>query len=84
MLYFAALAFIGLACAAFRWQVMFCVASLVFIICCIILSIQGALLWSAVLTASTSFIVVQISYVLGGALLSLRLRRVEAKKNLKV
>lgn len=84
MLYYAALAFIGLACAAFRWQIMFCAASLVFIICCVILPIQGALFWTTVLTAAASFIVVQISYVLGGALASLRLRRVEAKKNLKV
>lgn len=84
MIYFVALAFIGFACAtAFRWPVMFCLAALVLVACFTTLMVQGRGLAFASVQAVASFVVLQLCYVLGGAALSLRLRRIEAKKNLQ-
>lgn len=84
MVYFVALAFIGFACAtAFRWPVMFCLAALVLVACFAVLMLQGRGIAAAALQSVASFVVLQLCYVLGGAALSLRLRRIEAKKNLQ-
>ncbi len=83
MFYFAALALIGLACSAFRWSVMVCIAGLLTVACLAILLVRGAPLWSALPTAAATLVVVQVCYVVGGGLLSFRLRRIAAKKNLQ-
>ena len=84
MLYFTALALIGFACAtAFRWPVMFCAAALIFVMCFAVRASQGFPFGSALLTAAASLVLFQLCYVLGGAVLSLRLRRVGAKKNIQ-
>lgn len=83
MIYFATLALIGLACSAFRWSVMVCVAGMLALACMAILLVRGAPVLSAVPTAAATFFVVQIAYVVGGALLSFRLRRIAAKKNIQ-
>lgn len=84
MMYFAALALIGFACAtALRWPVMFCAAALIAVVSFTTLLLQGAGLAAALGQGLGSLVVLQLCYVLGGAVLSLRLRRLESKKNLQ-
>ena len=84
MIYYAVLALVGLACAtALRWPVMFCAAALIAIVSFTTLLLQGAGLLAALGQGVGSLVVLQLCYVLGGAVLSLRLRRIEAKKNLQ-
>ena len=84
MMYYVALALIGFACAtALRWPVMFCAAALIAVVSFTTLLLRGDGLASALGRGLGSLVVLQICYVLGGAVLSLRLRRIEAKKNLQ-
>ena len=85
MLYFTAVGLIGLACAtAFRWPVMFVFVALVALGCFTVRSGQGAPASVAAMNAIASALVLQLCYVLGGVLLTFRVRRVSAKKNLEV
>lgn len=85
MLYFSVLAIVGFAAAAaFRWPVMFGAAVLVSIAASIADRSMHASIGHSVLEAVASLLVVQIAYVIGGALFGLRLRRSEARKNLRV
>ena len=85
MLYFTAVGTIGLACAmAFRWPVMFVLAALVVVGCFTVRLGQGTPASVAAMKAIASGLVLQLCYVLGGFLLTVRIRRVSAKKNLEV
>ena len=84
MLYFTALAVIGFACAAaLRWPVMFLAGMSTFGTSFAVQWSQGIHSGFAALNAVTSFLILQVCYVLGGLVLSVRLRRVEAKKNIE-
>jgi len=84
MLYFAALAGIGFACAtALRWPVMFLVAISTFAMSLAVQWSQGVPLGFAALIAAASVLILQVCYVLGGLVFSVRIRRVEAKKNIE-
>lgn len=84
MFYFTALAVIGLACAAaLRWPVMFLVAMSTFAMSFAVQLSQGVAFGFAALIAVTSFLILQVCYVLGGLALSVRIRMVAAKKNIE-
>ncbi len=85
MLYFTAVGLIGLACAmAFRWPVMFVLAALVAVGCLAVQLRHGAPASVAAMDAIASSLILQLCYVLGGFLLTVRIRGVSAKKNLEV
>ena len=85
MLYFTAVGLIGVACAmAFRWPVMFVLAALVVVSCFVVQLEQGAPASVAAMHAVASSLVLQLCYVVGGFLLTVRVRGLSAKKNLEV
>ena len=59
------------------------VALLVALVCCFMEVRVGAETLQVVLICFTTFFVVQLSYVLGGLILTLRLRHMLTKKNAK-
>ena len=84
MLYFAAMALIGLVCAAaLRWPVMFAAAILAAVLSFVTVLLRGAGFGAALAQGFGSLVVLQLFYVLGGAVLSLRLMHGTAKKNLQ-
>ncbi len=84
MVYFAALAGIGFACAtALRWPVMFLVAISTFAMSFAVQWSQGVPPGFAALISVASVVTLQVCYVLGGLVLSVRIRRIEAKKNIE-
>lgn len=81
MLFFAVLALMGFACAAaFRWPVMLLIAIGVFA-CAFAANLKNGF-GDAALVAVGSLATLQVSYVVAGLVLSIRLRRLQAKKNL--
>jgi hypothetical protein len=84
MVYFAALAGIGFACAtALRWPVMFLVAISTLAMSFAVQWSQGVPPGFAALISVASVLTLQVCYVLGGLVLSVRIRRIEAKKNIE-
>ena len=82
MLYFLVIGAVGLSCAlGLRWPVMAGAALLVAITCCFVELKRGASVLEAAWLSVASFLVLQLSYVIGGFLLTLRLRQILAKKN---
>lgn len=84
LLYGAVIAAIGLMCAmVLRWPAMLCIAALLTVVAFIVYWSTGAVMLQAILYSLYSLVLLQIFYVIGGFVMSLRLRRQSTKKNIE-
>ena len=84
LLYGAAIAAIGFMCATvLRWPAMLCIAGFLTFVAFVFYWATGAVVLQAILYSLYSLVLLQIFYVIGGFVMSLRLRRQSTKKNIE-